>query len=614
MDLFSSRRRAITAKAAELVAAFEARFGRAPNALELDRLQRQATFADPAGEVATTARPARSCSTGGTRELRADVAGGLAEVAARRARRRAASSRRPQAWSPQAVIETALADVQQRKAAWTRADLTRAINDALPDHLGDLDGADVARLLDGLTDAGAGATRAARRAHRPGDDAAARRAAAGQRRSRPTQAPGSDAVRHPGARAHRARARRGRRAARRRGAAAAESRSGSSTTCAESGHRARRRPGRRRARRPHLRRAGRVAGRPGRTGKSFVVGALGQGLDRTRPCGAGTERRVFGLATRQIATDVLAGEGLTAPQHRPLARHPGPARRRPRHRGRRRRRAWRLRAGDLVVVDESAMTDTADLAAIHRHVEAAGAKLLLVGDHRQLAAVGAGGGMDLLADAGARYELAEARRFDPRVGARGVAAAARRRRDRAARVPQARPAPRRRHRRAGRGAAARAWLADTLAGQHVAADRRHQRAGRPAVRAAARRAGPPRPRRRGRRAARPARAPSPGSATSSRPGSTAGTSPGYEGNRRGPINRETYRVTAVRDDGGLDVARRRSGPTSRGRTADAARLATSPSTWRSATPPPCTPRRAAPSTPPHRRHRRDRRRPRSTSA
>jgi hypothetical protein len=39
------------------------------------------------------------------------------------------------------------------------------------------------------------------------------------------------------------------------------------------------------------------------------------------------------------------------------------------------------------------------------------AKLLLVGDHRQLAAVGAGGGMDLIAASGARYVLAEARRF-----------------------------------------------------------------------------------------------------------------------------------------------------------------------------------------------------------
>jgi hypothetical protein len=28
---------------------------------------------------------------------------------------------------------------------------------------------------------------------------------------------------------------------------------------------------------------------------------------------------------------------------------------------------------------------------------------------------------------------------------------------------------------------------------------------------------------------------------------------GHQGNRRGPINRETYRVTAVRDDGALEV-------------------------------------------------------------
>ena len=40
-----------------------------------------------------------------------------------------------QAWSPTTVIETALADVQSRKAAWTRADLTAAINAALPDRL-----------------------------------------------------------------------------------------------------------------------------------------------------------------------------------------------------------------------------------------------------------------------------------------------------------------------------------------------------------------------------------------------------------------------------------------------------------------------------------------------
>ena len=73
--------------------------------------------------------------------------------------------------------------------------------------------------------------------------------------------------------------------------------------------------------------------------------------------------------------------------------------------------SWRLHRGDLVVVDESAMADTAALAAVHARVADAGGKLLLVGDHRQLAAIGAGGAMDLLADAGASYELTEARPF-----------------------------------------------------------------------------------------------------------------------------------------------------------------------------------------------------------
>ena len=45
MVLFSSRRRAITAKTAAWVADFKAHHGREPNALELDRLQRRATLA-----------------------------------------------------------------------------------------------------------------------------------------------------------------------------------------------------------------------------------------------------------------------------------------------------------------------------------------------------------------------------------------------------------------------------------------------------------------------------------------------------------------------------------------------------------------------------------------
>jgi len=56
-----------------------------------------------------------------------------------------------------------------------------------------------------------------------------------------------------------------------------------------------------------------------------------------------------------------------------------------------------------VVVDEAGMTDTADVAAIHARCQAAGAKLLLVGDPRQLAAIGAGGTLADLATHGITY-------------------------------------------------------------------------------------------------------------------------------------------------------------------------------------------------------------------
>ena len=108
MDLISSRRRAVTAKAQELIDAYETRHGRAANSAERDRLSRQATFAT---------RRAKS-HEGETREqvldrvdaqLRADVDGGLDAVASAALAARG-QGQVPQEWSPQAVIETALAD------------------------------------------------------------------------------------------------------------------------------------------------------------------------------------------------------------------------------------------------------------------------------------------------------------------------------------------------------------------------------------------------------------------------------------------------------------------------------------------------------------------------
>lgn len=58
---------------------------------------------------------------------------------------------------------------------------------------------------------------------------------------------------------------------------------------------------------------------------------------------------------------------------------------------------YRLRAGDLMIVDEASIAGTIALDQLRAQAEAAGAKLLLVGDWAQLAAVDAGGAFGLLA-------------------------------------------------------------------------------------------------------------------------------------------------------------------------------------------------------------------------
>lgn len=539
MDLISTRRRQVTSKTAELVEAFEARHGRAPNGLELDRLAQQATL---------MTRRAKS-HTGESREemldridakIRADVDGGLAEVAhtVLEAREHAPVV---QAWSPQAVIELALEDVRHAKAGWTRADLTAAINAALPDYLGLPDGADVARLLDSLTDA-ALEQALALDTPRPGDEQlpdelrlrngrSAYEAPAGRLYATPDQVHTERAL-------------------------IAATAAGGATALTDVA-----------ARRfvEQLRESGIELGAdqaaavhgiltsgqrveclvgPAGTGKSFVVGALAHAWTG----------RTFGLATSQIATDVLAAEGLTARNvtrwldtQATLARGPGAGGPQPVEGD----EAWRLHAGDLVVVDESAMTDTAALAAIFGHVEVAGAKLLLVGDHRQLASIGAGGAMELLAQVGTRYELTEARRFT-HAWEREASLRLRDGDENVLRV----------YHQKGRlldsgtreqaeQSAARAWLADTLAGRNsvLLVDDNNAAARLSAqLRAELVRLG-----RVDEHGVPLAQGTVAGIGDLVQARWNAWNLAGYQGNRRGPINRETYEVTAVRDDGALEV-------------------------------------------------------------
>ncbi|WP_238589121.1 MobF family relaxase [Pseudonocardia sp. HH130629-09] len=551
MSLVSSRRHAVTAKTRELVEAYEARYGRAPNSAMRDRLAQQATLAT---------RAAKS-HDGETREqlldrvehrLRAEIDGGLAGIAdtALAARRDGVE---PQGFHPQSVIEIALEDVRSRKAGWTRSDLTRAINAALPDYLGAWEGADVAQLLDQLTD------EALRYAvpiepDRPGDahlpdelrlanGESAYQAPGGRVYTTPDQVRSErillgatldrDGVALSGPDADRFLL-----GLRERGIELGADQATAVRGILTSGARVETLVG------------------PAGTGKSFVVGTLAHGW--TEPSAGpqaeqGRERRVFGLATSQQATQVLTAEGLTA---RNVARWlatqdrltAGAAERRIQDGD----EAWQLRSGDLVVVDESAMTDTAALAAIHRHTERAGAKLLLVGDHRQLAAVGAGGGMDLLATAGSRYELTDARRFNHAWE-----------RDASLRLRAGDESVLREYFEQGRvldagtrdqagDSAVKAWIGDTLDGRRslLLVDTNEQAADLSAqIRAELVRLG--RVDEHGVLLGLQGTYAGVGDLVQAR--DNAWHLDGFEGNRRAPLNRDNFRVTAVRDDGAMEV-------------------------------------------------------------
>ena len=136
---------------------------------------------------------------------------------------------------------------------------------------------------------------------------------------------------------------------------------------------------------------------PAGAGKSRTVGALSR-VWRSHVGG-----RVLGLATSQKATQILVDDGVFALNTTVFRNRFTPA-----THG---RALDQLVPNDLVILDEAGMTSTDDLAAISALVAAAGAKLVYTGDPEQLAAVGAGGMLDLLVrDAGA-IQLGTVHRF-----------------------------------------------------------------------------------------------------------------------------------------------------------------------------------------------------------
>ena len=109
---------------------------------------------------------------------------------------------------------------------------------------------------------------------------------------------------------------------------------------------------------------------------------------------------VTGLAPSAAAADVFAGDLEIGTENTAKWLHE--------HRlGR-----WNLTRGQLVIIDEASLGGTFALDAITSHAQQVGAKVLLVGDWAQLAAVDAGGAFGMLVrDRGDAPELVDVRRF-----------------------------------------------------------------------------------------------------------------------------------------------------------------------------------------------------------
>ena len=143
------------------------------------------------------------------------------------------------------------------------------------------------------------------------------------------------------------------------------------------------------------------------SGRRVSIGVGPAGSGKTYTIGSGTAAwealggQVIGITSSQAARNVLEKAGIGNSWNSAKFLH---------EMGN--RAGLRLPAGTLIVIDEGSTMSIPHLAVIVKIAERDNAKVLITGDHRQLAAVGSGGGMDLLASHLGFTQLAHPVRFD----------------------------------------------------------------------------------------------------------------------------------------------------------------------------------------------------------
>ncbi len=392
-DAFSSRRRHITPATEKLIARFRDEVGREPTAKQRSALAQRATLTTRARKQHDVESHTETLDRWADKH-RAEVGADLGAVADRVFARTVSA---PERWSEHDVIQRALAGVSSERQSFTREHLLQHLSDALPGNLG-LPAGEVRPLLEGLADEALGqAVRLSPDTHDSDLPAQLRRAdgACVYANPRPIQYATKDSLAGEAAL---------REAAVTRGApvlsrdavnavlaeyAAAGTPLGADQAAALRG----------------IATSGamvEVLSAPAGTGKTFVVGALARVWEQQ---GAG---RVRAIAFGQLQADQLSAEGVSSrnithwllgqqrlADGRPLDDD----------------ETFRLRKGDLIVVDEAQLAGTPNLVKIHQLAADAGAKLLPTGDPSQ-GGMGPSGALGDLVGRAKTHELTEVRRFD----------------------------------------------------------------------------------------------------------------------------------------------------------------------------------------------------------
>jgi hypothetical protein len=417
MAMFSSRRQTIGELTARLAAEFRSQHGYAPDARALGKLRQWANHASRAakvGEPLDVAAEARRWAA----QARAGEAGALEPVLAAVSGRRGPDSAAPEppaglsAEQERELMALALARVQEARPTWRKADLIRHLGELLPEDVACVTGAEAAQLLPRLADqvlaGGAGqevlsleapewprvpdtlrradgrsmyqphgATRYATLAQLTLEE---RLTVQAQELGAPRVVPelaarllGADQA-HLEAQLH---------PAAQPAADAQPTGSGLRLDQAAAAYLAV----------TSDRRAEILVG-PAGSGKTRAAGQVAR---LWRAAGLG---EVHGLTTSQAARNVLHGAGVRLADNttmflRRLAAQ-GPD---------------MVKPGTLLLLDEASMMSMSDLAAIMSLAAARGCRVLITGDHEQLAAVQGGGGMMMLARQLGYVQLSEPVRF-----------------------------------------------------------------------------------------------------------------------------------------------------------------------------------------------------------